>query len=91
MDIQGTPVMQTPPIQLELQRLEKQHTEILSIVAAMEDRLSVVMTEYVPSKTPPIMEEKQTQSQLLSLISSRRMESEAIAYRLAQIINRLQV
>jgi hypothetical protein len=91
MDTQGSVAVQIPAVQLELQRLEKQHTEILAIVAAAEDKLSFAMTEYVPSKTPPVMEERQVSSQLLSLITSRRMEAEAIAYRLSQIINRLQI
>lgn len=84
-------VQQTPAVQLELQRLEKQHSEILAIVSAMEDRLQFIMKEPEPLKNGILEPVENTQSPLFSALRARHFEAESIARRLSVIMRRLDV
>lgn len=84
---------QTPVVSLELQRLEKIFAELNEISAALETRLSVVMSEPEPSQIRadnPGMAGR-AQSQLAVMLHQRVSDAEGLAYRLSSIVRRLEV
>jgi hypothetical protein len=83
--------VKTPPIELEMAKLETVCTELLQTVDGFELRLSQVLAELFPTPILYDTKEKETMSPMLASMRARTGELALAIDRMKNILRRLQL